>query len=101
MSAKIGDRSIFKIQNALVDVKKVLLPQFWQNSEIELLKVTCFTKEVFADITAASILHGNSLHESFQNSDFSPQKEKMTFLMLKHKEIEIFGDLFKNQIRFW
>ena len=82
MSAKIGDRSIFKIQNALVDVKKVLLPQFWKNSEIELLKVTCFTKEVFADITAASILRGNSLYESFQNSDFLPQKEKMTFLML-------------------
>ena len=84
MSAKIGDHSIFKIQNALVDVKKVLLPQFWKNSEMELLKVTCFTKEVFANITAASILHGNSLYESFQNSEFLPQKEKMTISMLRN-----------------
>ena len=61
-------------------MKKVLLPQFWKNSEIELLKVTCFTKEIFADVTASSLLCGNSLHESFKDSDFTPSKEKMKFL---------------------
>ena len=71
--ANIKEKKLLELSDGLIDYKELLLPQFWEDSSIEMRKINCFLTEIQIGMSPTSVQRINSLKNTFEDVEKLPE----------------------------